>query len=177
VLWRREFDGSVTVLDDDLELSNGLAWSADGTLLYRVDTTPGIVWVRGYDPISGQVGDRDVHLRIVDGSPDGMCLDSDGNLWIAIWGGGQVRCFSPAGELVATVSVPARNTTSVAFIGPELDTLLITTADSGDPGGDDPGGDDPGGGEPDSGRLFTAEVGARGQPVSPWQNRPTDPVT
>ena len=157
-LWRREFDGSVTVLDDDLELSNGLAWSVDGSLFYSIDTTPGIVWVRAYDPVDGQVGNREVHLRIGDGSPDGMCLDSAGNLWIAIWGGGQVRCFSPAGEVLATVTVPARNTTSVAFIGAELDTLLITTAHSGDP---------------ESGRLFTADVGVRGHPVTPWQNRPT----
>jgi sugar lactone lactonase YvrE len=166
-LWRSEFDGSVTVLDDDLALSNGLAWSVDGSLFYSIDTTPGIVWVRRYDPVSGQGGDREVHLLIDDGSPDGMCLDSAGNLWIAIWGGGQVRCYSPAGEVLAIVTVPARNTTSVAFIGAELDTLLITTADSRDTDSRDTDS-----GAPDSGRLFAADVGARGHPVTPWQNRP-----
>jgi len=153
-LWRREFDGAVTVLDDDLALSNGLGWSVDGTRFYSIDTTPGIVWVRSYDPVDGRPGEREVLLRIGDGSPDGMCVDAEGNLWIAIWGGGQVRCYSPSGALSAVVTVPAVNTTSATFIGPDLDTLLITTADSG---------------EPDSGRLFVADVAALGLPVPPWR--------
>ena len=76
---------------------------------------------------TGAVGRRREFLRL-DGSPDGMCADEQGNLWIAIWGAGQVRCYSPAGEQRAVVDVPAPNTTSVAFVGPTLETLLITTA-------------------------------------------------
>jgi sugar lactone lactonase YvrE len=161
VLVRVDADGSVTVLDDDLGLSNGLAFTPTGTELYSIDTTPGIVWVRDYDAADGAVGPRRELLHVTDGSPDGMCLDSLGNLWIAIFGGGEVRCYSPAGEQLATVDVSAPNTTSVAFVGPELDTLLITTAseqlttaqlDT----------------YPDSGRLFTANVEVSGLRVTPW---------
>lgn len=160
VLCRCEFDGSITELDADLALSNGLAWSPAGTVFYSTDTRPGIVWARSYDPPTGRVGEREVLLQL-DDPPDGMCVDADGNLWIAIWGCGEVRCYSPAGHQLVTVSVPAPNTSSVAFIGPRLDTLLITTASS----------------EltpsqleryPDSGRLFIAEVDAVGLPTTPW---------
>jgi sugar lactone lactonase YvrE len=166
LLGRQEFDGSITVLDADLALSNGLAWSPSGSDFYSIDTLPGIVWVRSYDPESGRVGEREVLLQL-DDLPDGMCVDIDGNLWIAIWGAGQVRCYSPTGTLLATVFVPAPNTTSVAFIGPHLDTLLITTASK-----------DLTSAQlqefPDSGRLFTVDVGTSGLPTTPWHG---DPVT
>jgi sugar lactone lactonase YvrE len=155
---------SITILDDDLTLSNGLGWSPDGTLLYSTDTIPGVIWSRAYTPESGAVGPRREFLRITEGSPDGLCIDADGNLWIAIWGAGEVRCYSPTGTQVATVAVAAPHTSSVAFVGPGLDTLLITTAS-----------------EqlserqlaefPDSGRLFTCDVGATGVPVAPWSGQ------
>jgi sugar lactone lactonase YvrE len=168
-LYRLGDDGRVTVIDDDLTLSNGLTWSPDGTVLYSVDTTPGIVYARPYDAASGAWGERTLVLRIDDGespggdsaSPDGLCTDAAGNLWIAIWGAGQVRSYTPAGELRTTVSVPAPHTSSVAFAGPGLDTLLITTAREGL--------------SPEqlaefplSGHLFTARVNAIGLPATPW---------
>ncbi len=154
-LYRLAHDGRVTVIDDDLTLSNGLAWSPDGSVLYSVDTTPGIVYARPYNAVSGAWGERGVALRIANGgSPDGLCTDAAGNLWIAIWGAGQVRCCTPGGELVAAVEVPAPHVTSVAFIGPELDTLLITSAHEDE--------------SPNAGHLFTARVGARGTPTTPW---------
>jgi sugar lactone lactonase YvrE len=100
-----------------------------------------------------------LHMR--HGSPDGMCVDSAGNLWVAVWGGCEVRCYSPTGQQIAVVEVAAPNVTSVAFVGPDLDILLITTAS-----------------EqltptqlaqyPDSGRLFTCRVGVAGTPVTAW---------
>ena len=93
-LFRLEFDGSVSELDADLGLSNGLAWSPDGTEFYSIDTVPGIVWVRSYEPVTGAYGERRVLLDI-DGAPDGMCVDEHGNLWIAIWGAGEIRCYTP----------------------------------------------------------------------------------
>jgi sugar lactone lactonase YvrE len=161
VLVRVDADGRVTVLDADLGLSNGLAFTPDGTKLYSIDTTPGIVWVRDYNVDDGAVEHRREFLRITGGSPDGMCLDSLGNLWIAIWGVGEVRCYSPAGEPLATIDVSAPNTSSVAFVGPDLDSLLITTASeqlSAAQLADCP----------DSGRLFIANVGVRGLPVASW---------
>jgi sugar lactone lactonase YvrE len=169
VLYRLETDGTVTEVDTDLTLSNGLAWTADGNGYYRVDTIPGVIWYRPYDPETGQFGEREELLRIADETPsvvpDGLCVDVDGNLWIAIWGAGQVRCFSPSGDALAVVTVPAPHTSSVAFIGRDRDTLLITTARN----------------ElshdqlttfPDSGRLFTARVGTRGLPTTPWLGHP-----
>jgi sugar lactone lactonase YvrE len=154
-LYRRGDDGRVTMIDDDLTLSNGLAWSPDGRLLYSVDTTPGIVYVRPYQAASGAWGERTVLLRISDGgSPDGLCTDAAGNLWIAIWGAGQVRCYTPDSELLATVEVPAPHVTSVAFIGPDLDTLLITSAHEDE--------------SHNAGHLFTSCVGARGTPTTSW---------
>jgi sugar lactone lactonase YvrE len=94
-LLRIEDSGQAVVLDDDLTLSNGLAWSPDGAAFYSIDTTPGVIAVRSYDSRTGATGERRKFLHIADGNPDGMCIDIDGNLWVAIWGAGQVRCYSP----------------------------------------------------------------------------------
>ena len=165
-LVRVEDDGTLTTLDADLALSNGLAWSPDGQLLYSIDTIPGVVWVRDYDAWSGMIGTRREHLRVSDGSPDGMCVDERGYLWIAIWGAGEVRSCSPDGDHVDTVHVHAPHTSSVAFVGPELDVLLITTA-SRDLSAHDRET------YPDAGRLFTARVGVSGTPCAPWAGVPT----
>jgi sugar lactone lactonase YvrE len=164
-LYRLEDSGDLTVLDTDLTISNGLAWSPDGGIMYSTDTIPRVVWARGYDADRGDHGPRREVVRFgAGGSPDGLCTDTDGNLWVAVWGGGEVRCYTPAGERLATVSVPAPHTTSVAFVGPERDALLITTAtdqlsatqlDA----------------FPLSGRLFLAHVGVTGLPVAPWAGR------
>jgi sugar lactone lactonase YvrE len=154
-------DGKVTIVDHDLTLSNGLAWSPEGTVHYSVDTTPGTIWARPYDAATGNVGARASVVCLGDGSPDGLCVDTDGNLWVAIWGAGEVRCYTPGGERLATVTVPAPHTSSVAFVGSARDTLLITTArdqlssvqlDE----------------FPLSGHLFIAHVNASGVPTTPW---------
>ena len=160
VLVRVDEQGHIDVIDDNLGMSNGLTFTPAGDQLYSIDTVSRIVWIRDYDAGTGAVGRRREFLRL-DGSPDGMCADEQGNLWIAIWGAGQVRCYSPAGEQRAVIEVPAPNTTSVAFVGESLDTLLITTAS-----------------EqlsrtqldryPNSGRLFTARVEVTGMPVAAW---------
>jgi sugar lactone lactonase YvrE len=164
-LYRLESDGEVSVLDGDLTISNGLAWSPAGDVMYSVDTLPGIVWSRPYDPATGEAGERTQVLRLDHGGwPDGLCVDTDGNLWVAIWGGGEVRCYTPRGERLATVSVPAPHTTSVAFVGADRDTLLITTATDQLSAAQREE-------HPLSGRLFTARVGATGLPVAPWSGR------
>lgn len=164
-LYRLDADGQVAVIDDDLTLSNGLAWSPEGGVLYSVDTTPGVVWSRSYDVANGACGERAVALGIDDGSPDGLCVDADGNLWIAIWGAGEVRCYTPAGERLATVDVPAPHTSSVAFVGPGRDTLLITTAR-------DELAAEQLAEFPLSGHLFTARVEVVGLPAAPWAGPP-----
>ena len=116
------------MLDDDLTLSNGLAWTADGLAMYSIDTMRRVVFARPYDPVTGEVGRRAEWLTFANGLPDGMCLDAEEHLWIAMWGLGQVHRYTPDGELVAIVEVPAPHTSSVAFAGAELDTLVVTTA-------------------------------------------------
>jgi sugar lactone lactonase YvrE len=161
ILVRIERDETVTVVDDDLTLSNGLAWSADGTLLYSVDSVPGTVWIRSYDAATGATGPRREWLRVTDGLPDGICLDAEGYLWLAICGAGQVRRYAPDGQLAGIVDVPAPHTSSVAFVGEGLDRLLITTA-AVDLAAEQLAA------FPDSGRLFLADVGVTGLPVTPW---------
>ena len=151
----------LTTIDDDLILSNGLAWSPAGDLLYSIDTIQRVIRVRDYDPVTGVTGPRRTAFEITDGHPDGMCADADGNLWIAIWGGGRVECRTPEGVLLATVAVAAPHTSSVAFAGPALDLLVITTATE-DLSADDLAR------FPDSGRLFAARVGVTGLPTAYW---------
>ncbi|GAA0519222.1 calcium-binding protein [Paractinoplanes deccanensis] len=139
------WDGrETTVLDDDLTLSNGLAWSPSGDRLYSIDSIPGVVWVRDYPG-----GARHELFRVTDGLPDGLCVDTDGNLWIAVHERGEVRCLTPRGELLATVAVPAPKTTSCAFAGPNLDVLVVTAAE---------------------GPLFTVRVGAVGLHTPYWHH-------
>jgi sugar lactone lactonase YvrE len=162
VLVRLEADGRLTVLDDDLALSNGLAWSSDGRRMFSVDTLRRTVSVRDYDPGSGAVGPRRVHLRLEDGFPDGIAMDAADHLWVAVWGGGEVRRYAPDGSLVERVVTGAPHTSSVAFAGDDLRTLVITTATS-------ELSDDQLRAHPGSGRLFTARVEVPGLPVAPWQ--------
>ncbi|MGO4145707.1 SMP-30/gluconolactonase/LRE family protein [Paenarthrobacter sp. YAF11_1] len=163
-LTRVEHDGELTSIDDDLSLSNGLAWSPDGRLFYSTDTIGGIIRVRDYDPDTGHMGTRREHLRITDGYPDGICTDSRGHLWVAIWGAGEIRSYSPEGNHEHTVKVPCPHPSSIAFVGPGLDLLLITTASRDLTEADLRT-------YPDAGRLFTARVGVSGTPCSPWSGR------
>jgi sugar lactone lactonase YvrE len=146
-------------IDADLTLSNGLAWSADGGTLYSVDTNRRVVFRRPWSVADGTWGERTTHLSFATGYPDGICLDAEEHLWAAMWGLGEVRRYAPDGALVTTISVPAPHTSSVAFAGPDLDVLVITTA-SRDLAGDDLAR------HPAAGALFTVRPGVRGLPAA-----------
>ena len=159
-------DGRLDDLDSDLTLSNGLAWSPDGSVLYSIDTVPRVLYARDYDARAGTAGPRRVLIAFDEGVyPDGMCVDADGRLWVAIWGGGQVRRYSPEGVLTRTIEVPAPHTTCVAFAGPDLATMVITTATKDLD-------DDQLAEFPLSGRLFTLDAGVRGLPLPWWSGQP-----
>lgn len=163
-------DGRIDDLDSDLSLSNGLGWSPDGTVLYSIDTVPRVVHAREYDAATGTAGPRRVAIALDEGvNPDGMCVDADGQLWIAIWGRGEVRRYTPDGELTRTISVPSPHTTCVTFAGPDLATMVITTATK-DLGDDDLAA------HPLAGRLFTVDAGVRGLPTSWWSGLPASGV-
>ena len=111
-------------------LSNGIGWSPDESRLYHVDTLAQAVATYEFDPHAGTLGPLLRTLPLPDewGVPDGLSVDVDGRLWVAFWGGSAVRCITPAGALEAIVEVPARQVTSCAFGGPQLDALYITSA-------------------------------------------------
>jgi sugar lactone lactonase YvrE len=161
VLVRVERGGAITTLDTDLTLSNGLGWNADGSRLFSVDSSRGVVWVRAYDAATGATGPRRDWLHVTDGTPDGLCVDVEDHVWLAVWGAGQVRRYTPDGRPAGIVDVPAPHTTSVAFVGEDRDRLLITTATSELTPAQLAG-------HPDSGRLFLADVGSRGLPATAW---------
>lgn len=162
-LWVVDVDGSVHVLDDDLSLSNGLAFSPDGSTLYSVDTFRHTVRSRPYDVGSGTAGAWSEHLVIDDGYPDGLAVDAEGFLWVAVYGTGEVRRFAPDGALVDVVRTPhAPQATSVAFAGSDLRTLVITTAQEHMTDADIAE-------HPASGRLFATRVGTPGLPLAPWR--------
>ena len=159
-------DGRLDDLDDDLSLSNGLGWSPDGSVLYSIDTIPRIVYARDYDAAAGTAGPRRVLVAFDEGvNPDGMCMDADGQLWIAIWGRGEVRRYTPEGVLTRTIELPSPHTTCVTFAGPDLSTMVITTATK-DLGDDDLAR------FPLAGRLFTLDAGIRGLAATWWSGLP-----
>lgn len=134
VLYRMDKDGSIKQVLDNLTISNGIVWSADKKTMYFTDTPTQQLKAFDYDLETGEVS----HSRTIvvipkeEGSPDGMAIDADGNLWVALHGGGAVACYNPeSGKQVNKVKVPCPQTTSCAFGGKELDTLYITTARQG----------------------------------------------
>ncbi len=123
-------DGTIEELYGGIEVSNGIGLSPDGRTLYHVDSTTKGIWVHDL-AADGSVSNRrhigrDVFER---GIPDGMCVDADGNLWVAHVGGRRVVKLSPTGEELDHIPVPAKAVTSVAFGGPDLADMYIVTAD------------------------------------------------
>ena len=160
-LFRVDPDRSVRTVVDGVSISNGIGWSPDDSLMYYVDSPTYRVDVFDFEADSGEISDRRplVEFDGSHGGPDGMTVDSDGCLWVAFFGGGCVRRYSPAGELLDIVSVDAPHTTSCAFGGPDLDTLYITTARHLlDPHLVEA--------HPLSGGLFAADVDATGVPTN-----------
>ncbi|MQY30951.1 6-deoxy-6-sulfogluconolactonase [Nocardia sp. RB56] len=162
VLVRIEDDGAVTVIDDDLTLSNGIAWSPAGDRMYNVDSLRHTVYVRDYDPATGNCGGREIFLDGLTGIPDGICTDRDGAVWAAMWGTGQARRYTRDGVLDAVVDVPVPHVSSVGFAGPDLGTLVITTARQGLTTTQLAR-------YPAAGALFTAHVAVPGVPVAAWR--------
>jgi sugar lactone lactonase YvrE len=129
--YRIGLDGAVEELYGDVEVANGIGMSPDGRMLYHVDSTTKGIWA--HDLASdGSVSNRR-HIgrtSFEKGIPDGLCVDADGNLWVAHVGGRRVVKLSPAGDELDHIPVPAKAVTSVAFGGPDLDEMYIVTADN-----------------------------------------------
>jgi sugar lactone lactonase YvrE len=128
-LARVEPSGKAAVVLPEVTISNGLGWSPDETLMYYVDTPTDRIDVFDYDADSGEVRGRRPLCAITDtnGSPDGLTVDAEGCVWVAVNGGGQVRRYTPEGALDRVVEVPATQVTACCFGGDDLTDLYVTT--------------------------------------------------
>lgn len=154
-LFRLDPDGQVEVVLDGVTISNGLEWSPDGSLAYYNDTDTGQVSVFDYDSERG-LTERRVFVELPDGGrPDGLTVDAEGGVWVAVSNGGVVQRYTPGGDLEDIVEVPASKTTACTFGGDRLDRLFITTSQENINTDDDPL----------AGSLFVADVGVRGIPT------------
>jgi len=129
-LYRLDPDGAVRTVLRSVTLSNGLGWSPDHRTMYYVDSATQAIDTFTYDVASGTIADRRPWVRIAkeDGLPDGLAVDHDGAVWVALWGGRAVRRYAPDGRLDRVVDVPADHVTACAFGGRDGATLFITTA-------------------------------------------------
>jgi sugar lactone lactonase YvrE len=128
-LRRLDPGGRWTTVLDGLALPNGLDWSPDGETMYFVDSLAHGLDAYPFDPATGALG---APRRLVDvpedeGLLDGLCVDADGCVWVALAFGGQVRRYAPDGTLLTTLRVPASVSTCCAFGGAELDVLFVTS--------------------------------------------------
>jgi sugar lactone lactonase YvrE len=160
---RHQGGGALYRLDPDLTvhrilagvtISNGLDWSPDGSLAYYVDTETSRVDVLDYNAESGLANRRPfVHIHSGDGRPDGLTVDADGGIWVALNGGGAVRRYAPDATLDLVVETPTPHVTACTFGGSDLRTLFITTSRESVPAGEDPV----------AGSLVACEPGATGR--------------
>lgn len=158
-LYRVAPDGKVTQILDGLHVSNGLAWSPDGTAMYHADSSPGWVDRWTFDPASGAVSGRTRFAQLTNetGRPDGATVDSSGNYWSAGVSAGVLNCFSPAGALLAKFTLPVPRPTMPCFCGPELADLVITSLRPDDAASIEAA--------PQSGSLFHLRPGLTGLPA------------
>ncbi len=145
--------GRSTRLLDDLTISNGLCWSADGSTMFHIDTPTQRIDAFDYDLDRGALSGRRTVVEIPAdvGAPDGMTIDTDGGLWVALWGGSAVHRYVD-GALDAIVAVPTPYVTCPAFVGSDLDIMVITTAS------------EPDGRTGGAGDVYVADTGCRGRP-------------
>lgn len=157
-LYRLDPDLRVTRLIDAVTISNGLGWSPDGRTMYYVDTPTRRIDALDYDLATGAISRRRPFVEIDGaGRPDGLCVDVDGAVWIALWPGWSVRRYLRDGTLDAILPVPVAEVSSCVFGGPSLDELFITSAWT-------MLSDEDRLAQPHAGSLFRASVGVSGVP-------------
>ncbi|MGO8883782.1 MAG: SMP-30/gluconolactonase/LRE family protein [Streptosporangiaceae bacterium] len=155
-LYRLGTDHTVTPVLTGLTISNGIGWSPDERLMYYIDSPTHGVDVFDYDPVTGAIDSRRRFADVGQGDtvPDGLTVDADGFVWVAVWGGGAVLRHDLSGRVCQRVELPAARVTSCAFGGADLRRLYITTA----AGPADAGG-----------VLFACKPGATGLPACPYR--------
>ncbi|NYJ05283.1 SMP-30/gluconolactonase/LRE family protein [Petropleomorpha daqingensis] len=154
-LYRLDPDGTVAVAFGGATISNGLEWSPDGSLAYYNDTPTHQIAVFDYARESGLTGRRTFVQLADDENPDGLTVDAEGGVWIALYGAGAVHRYTPDGRLDGVVEVAAEKVTACTFGGSRLDRLYITTSRE----------DLPPDADPLAGSLFAVDPGVAGRPV------------
>jgi sugar lactone lactonase YvrE len=115
-----------------IRISNGICWSPDGTRFYFADSPLRVIYVYNFDPARGEIANRRLFAATPEGAfPDGANVDAKGFLWSAHWGAGRVVRYAPDGSIDRTIEVPASQPTCIAFGGPDLDLLFVTSAREG----------------------------------------------
>jgi sugar lactone lactonase YvrE len=158
-LFRVEFaDGAyeATRMIHSVGISNGIGWSLDGTVMYFIDTPTNRVDALDFNVQTGEIAKRRPLIDLAPARPDGMAVDSEGFLWVAIPSHGQVRRYSPAGRLEGMLEFPCRRVTSCCFGGEGLKDLFVTTAKDREP-------ESPGEAASPGGALFRCRPGPTGQ--------------
>ena len=134
-------------------MANGPAFSLDGRTLYHTDSGVRTIYAFDLAADGSLAGKREfVRFREDWGFPDGMTTDAEGCLWVAHWAGARISRFDPAGALIRSIALPASNITSIAFAGPGLDRMFVTSSTIGRED------------EPEAGSLFELDPGVRGVP-------------
>jgi sugar lactone lactonase YvrE len=159
-LHRVDLDGRVDQVLDDVTIANGPAFSPDGTVLYLDDSGRQVTTAYALDPVTGELGPGRELVHHSQGTGDGLVVDDDGQLWIALFGGSAVHRYDPSGRLTGRVAVAASQVTSCCLAD---GVLLMTTVRDGAEG------------EHDAGRLFAVDVGVGAPAVQPFRGvLPTD---
>ncbi len=129
-LFRVDTDGSVYVADEGIQFSNGLAFSPDASTMYFADTVARCIYAYDWRRKDGALQNRRVFVRVPreQGVPDGLAVDAQGFVWCAHWFGGCLTRYDPEGKLERRIETPAAQTSSLAFGGPELNEIFITSA-------------------------------------------------
>jgi L-arabinonolactonase len=154
-LFRLEEDNSLSQLLHGFHISNSLCWSPDGHSMYHSDSPAQAITEYAYDPLGARY--RKVIATFDEGFPDGATVDAAGRIWVALWAAGKVAVLDPAGARLGVVPVAASQPTCVAFGGPDLDILAVTSART-DLSADELAR------QPDAGALFLYRVNAVGLP-------------
>jgi len=157
-LARIDADLSVSVVLPKVSISNGIAFTSEGSRAYYADTATGRVDV--FDVSDGDLVNRRPFVSIPSdaGAPDGLCVAADGSVWVALWGGSAVHGYDSSGGLIESIRLPVPQVSACTFGGRALSTLFITTSAQGL---------DPGHGT-EAGSLFAVDLGIRGQPTLPF---------
>lgn len=129
-LYLIEPDGSITIQDEGIELSNGLGLSPDDEVLYYADSTARKIYIYDVNASSGALSNRRVFVDVPtnEGMPDGLTVDAQGFVWSAQWYGSQIVRYDPDGKVERRIKIPAAQVTCMAFGGPDWNELYITTA-------------------------------------------------